>query len=354
MNDQYEFDLERYLSKSDFKKIKALADGYSTPFLIVLLDKIKERFQLIRDLMPYAQPYYAVKANPDAKIISLLNDLGSSFDFASVYELDQLLSLGIDPGKMSFGNTIKKEKDIHYAFQKGVRLFCTDSEDDLLKISRQAAGARVFFRILTEGTGADWPLSRKFGAHSDQIYSLILQAANLGLIPYGVSFHVGSQQRDIGKWDDALSHCKYLFDALQEDGIELEMINMGGGFPANYKDPAQDLGIYTREIKRFLEDDFGKNLPRIIIEPGRSLVADAGVLVSEVVNISTKAKYNENRWVYLDVGMFNGLIETMDEAIKYPVYFENKGVNIQAILAGPTCDSMDILYEDYKYLTFCC
>ncbi|MDZ4182126.1 MAG: type III PLP-dependent enzyme, partial [Candidatus Cloacimonadaceae bacterium] len=205
------------------------------------------------------------------------------------------------------------------------------------------------FRILTEGTGADWPLSRKFGAHSDMIYHLIVQAAEMNLIPWGVSFHVGSQQRDIGQWDDAIARCKYLFDAVAEEGIELKMINIGGGFPANYVDPTYDVSQYTEEIIRFIKEDFGDHLPQIILEPGRSLIADAGILVSEIINITRKSKNNIYKWVFLDVGKFGGLIETIDESIKFPIYFDKEGLADEIILAGPTCDSMDILYENYKY-----
>ena len=147
-------------------------------------------------------------------------------------ELDQLIKLGIEPDRISYGNTIKKERDIRYFYECGVRLFVTDSEQDLRKIAVHAPGSKVFFRLLTEGKGADWPLSRKFGSHPDMTYSLAILARDLGLEPYGLSFHVGSQQRDIGAWDDAISKCTYLFQSLKKDqNISLKMINMGGGFP---------------------------------------------------------------------------------------------------------------------------
>jgi len=127
------------------------------------------------------------------------------------------------------------------------------------------------------------------------------------------------------------------------------MINLGGGFPANYISRTNDLKTYAEEITRFLHEDFGDELPEIILEPGRSLVANAGILVSEVVLVSRKDRYGLHRWVYTDVGKFGGLIETMDESIKYPLFVEKKGELEEVVLAGPTCDSADILYEDYKY-----
>jgi ornithine decarboxylase len=345
----YEFPLEDYLSREEFNKIKKFSRDKETPFLIVDLQKIERSYDELVEHMPFAKIHYAVKANPMDKVVLALKRKGSNFDVATIYELDQLLRLGVEPERISYGNTIKKEKDIAYAYESGVRLFVTDSESDLRKLARRAPGSRVFFRILTESDGADWPLSRKFGSHPDLIYKLILKAEKLGLEPYGLSFHVGSQQRDIGQWDNAISKCKYLFEAVAEKGIHLKMINLGGGFPAKYQSQAHDLETYAREIRRFLLEDFGEELPEILIEPGRSLVADAGMIVSEVIMISKKARFNQYKWVYLDIGKFGGLIETLDECIKYPIFCDKKGCAEEVILAGPTCDSMDILYEHHKY-----
>ncbi|MBN2419934.1 MAG: type III PLP-dependent enzyme, partial [Deltaproteobacteria bacterium] len=136
---------------------------------------------------------------------------------------------------------------------------------------------------------------------------------------------------------------------IEEDGIELKMINLGGGFPASYLTKTNELSLYAQEITRFLKESFGDSLPEIILEPGRSLVANAGVLICEVVLISRKSRTALNRWVFTDVGKFSGLIETLDEAIKYPIYSGRNGELEEVVLAGPTCDSMDILYEDFKY-----
>lgn len=348
-NEPYSFPLERYLDRRQFERIREFAAGKETPCLIVDLDTIERKFREMREHMPFARVFYAIKANPMTEVVSLLHSLGSGFDVASRPELDQVIALGVDPSKISYGNTIKKGSDVRYFYERGVRMFATDSEEDLRSIARNAPKSRVYFRILTEGTGSDWPLSRKFGAHADVIFSLVKLAKTLGLDPYGLSFHVGSQQRDIGQWDDAIARCTYLFEACRLIGIDLKLINLGGGFPANYLEPTQPLEMYTSEIKRFLEEDFPEELPEIIVEPGRSLTADAGTLVSEVVLVSKKSKNNLYRWVYLDVGTFGGLIETIGEAIKYPVYFDKEGKAEEIILAGPTCDSMDVMYETHRY-----
>jgi len=345
----YSFNLKRYMEPERFERFKEYAQTLDSPVLIIDLDIVEAKYNELKDSFANLQIYYAVKANPMNEIIHLLNRLGANFDVASSYELRHLLNLGISPERISYGNTIKKAKDIRFFYEQGVQIFVTDSENDLKKIAENAPGSKVYFRLLTEGSGADWPLSRKFGAHPDMIYSLILQAVELGLEPWGVSFHVGSQQRDIGQWDDAIARCKYIFDAALEEGIELKMINLGGGYPANYVDPTFSFQEYSTEIQRFIFEDFVDNPPQLVMEPGRSLVADAGIIVAEVVNIATKAKNNLYKWVYLDVGKFNGLIETIDESIKFPIYFEREGLADEVILAGPTCDSMDIMYENYKY-----
>jgi len=349
VENEFQFDLERYMSKENFARIKAFSDDKETPFLIVDLKKVEEKYDELLDSLPFAKIYYAVKANPLEEVLRMLVQKGSCFDIASIYELDHILALGASPDRISYGNTIKKARNIAYAFSKGVRLFATDSESDLRKIAKNAPGSRVFFRILTDGSGADWPLSRKFGAHPDTIFKLIILAAKLGLEPYGISFHVGSQQRDIGQWDNAISTCKYLFDCAAAEGIPLKMLNLGGGFPATYISPTHETSVYAAEIIRFLKEDFGEELPEIILEPGRFMAGDAGVLVTEVVLISKKSEANQYSWVYLDAGKFGGLIETLDESIKYPIYSEKTGPVQETILAGPTCDSMDILYENEKY-----
>ncbi len=345
----YYFPLERFMTEEYFERIRSFAQTKETPFLLIDLNIIRQKYVELAQQLPFSRIYYAVKANPHDEVVKLLAGLGSCFDVASRWELDQLMRLNVSPDRISYGNTIKKRKDISYFYEKGVRMFASDSQDDVQNLAELAPGSRVFFRILTEGTGADWPLSRKFGAHPDMIYGLILKAKELGLDPYGISFHVGSQQRDIGQWDDAIARCAYLFSAAKNAGISLRMINIGGGFPASYLNPSLPLDIYTNEVKRFLHEDFGETLPDIIVEPGRSITAEAGVLVTEIIQISKKAKNNIYRWVYLDTGVFGGLIETINESIKYPIYFGKKGYSEEVIIAGPTCDSMDIMYETYKY-----
>ena len=341
-----------YVSDSDWSRFIEFSKDLPTPNLVINLDTIKRKYVELQDAFPYSKIFYAIKANPGEPVLKLLSELGSNFDIASRYELDLIKKFVDDPSRLSYGNTIKKAKDIKYFYDNGIRMFATDSKDDLKNIAEFAPGSRVYVRILVENSDtADWPLSRKFGCHPDMAYDILVLAKELGLEPYGVSFHVGSQQRDIGAWNDAIAKVKYLFNSLEEEeGITLKMIDMGGGFPASYIDPTNELSVYASEITRFLTEDFGDDLPEIILEPGRSLVGDSGILTSEVILESRKNNTALVRWVYIDAGKFNGLIETLDECIKYPLITSKDGAKEgEVIIAGPTCDSMDVMYETTRY-----
>ena len=334
------------------KKIaKFLAETQpETPCLVVDLDVVGQAYKLLRRYLPLARVFYAVKANPATEVVGLLKDLGSSFDTASRGEVDLCLDRGVAAENISFGNTIKKERDIAYAYQKGVRLFAFDSQGELEKLARSAPGARVFCRILVECTGADWPLSRKFGCAPEMAVDLLRQARDLGLDPYGISFHVGSQQTDLSQWDGAIGRAAQMFSLLAEADINLRMVNIGGGFPAKYRGDVPAVINYANAVMTAMTNHFGNNLPEMIIEPGRSIVGDAGLIQSEVVLISKKSANDPKRWVYLDIGKFSGLAETMDEAIKYKIKTPaDGGPRGPTVIAGPTCDSADILYERTVY-----
>ncbi|HEY7573556.1 MAG TPA: type III PLP-dependent enzyme, partial [Thermoanaerobaculia bacterium] len=302
------------------KIARFLADKQpETPCLVVDVDEVGRAYRLLEKYLPLARIFYAVKANPAPEIVAMLKGIGSSFDVASRGEVDLCLGLGADPAKVSFGNTIKKERDIAYAWSRGVRLYAFDSEAELEKLARAAPGARVFCRILVDSDGAEWPLSRKFGCAPEMAMDLLRRAREKGLDPYGVSFHVGSQQTNLEQWDGAVGRVAQMFSALAKADIELKMVNIGGGFPARYDKEVAGVEAYAAAVMRAITRHFGNDLPEIIVEPGRSIVGDAGVLQSEVVLISKKGKGEEKRWVYLDVGKFNGLAETMDESIKYRI-----------------------------------
>jgi ornithine decarboxylase len=318
-----------------------------TPCLVVDLDVVQNSYETLQQALPLARIYYAVKANPAPEVIGLLSGLGSSFDTASRGEIELCLAAGAAPERISFGNTIKKERDIAWAYERGVRLFAFDSEAELEKLARVAPQARVFCRVLMECTGAEWPLSRKFGCAPEMAASLMLRARELGLDACGLSFHVGSQQTDLSQWDKALELVARLFRRLATDGLELRLVNLGGGFPATYVRDVPPLSAYAEAVMHAMTRHFGNQLPEMIIEPGRGMVGDAGVIQSEVVLIARKDETDRKRWVFLDIGRFGGLAETEGEAIRYRMKTGRDGGAVgPAIVAGPTCDSADVLYED--------
>jgi len=320
------------------------------PCLVVDLDVVRENYLAFERALPDSKIYYAVKANPAPEILRLLASLGSSFDTASVAEIEMALDTGASADRISYGNTIKKERDIARAYALGIRLFAVDSIEEVEKVSRAAPGSKVFCRVLTDGAGAEWPLSRKFGCVPAMAVDVLRRAKQLGLDAYGVSFHVGSQQTDLAAWDRALGDARMVFKALADEGIVLRMVNMGGGFPTRYLRDVPEAQAYGQAIFSALRKHFGNRIPETIIEPGRGMVGNAGVIKSEVVLISKKADNDNVRWVFLDIGKFGGLAETMDEAIRYPLVTRHDGSETApCVLAGPTCDSADVLYEKTPY-----
>ena len=324
-----------------------LDDG---PCLVVDLDVVRDNYAGFAKALPDSRVFYAVKANPAPELLKLLVGLGSCFDTASVAEIEMVLAAGASPERISFGNTIKKERDVARAYALGVRLFAVDCKAEVEKIARAAPGAKVFCRFLFGCAGAEWPLSRKFGCDPDMAVDVLEHAHKLGLEAVGVSFHVGSQQRRTAAWDEALKSASAIFRACAERGISLSMVNLGGGFPTKYLRDVPAVEAYGRSIFRALRKHFGNAIPETIIEPGRGMVGNAGMIEAEVVLVSNKSAHDHVRWVYLDIGKFGGLAETMGESIRYPIKTPRDGDEVgPCVLAGPTCDSADVLYEKRPY-----
>jgi len=322
----------------------------ATPCLVLDVDRVEENFGKLRRALPLARIYYAVKANPAAPILERLVSLGSAFDAASFEEVSFCLAAGAAPGAISFGNTIKKVSAIQRAFEAGVTMYAFDSAEELDKLARHAPGSRVYCRILVENKGADWPLSRKFGTSVESARELMIRAAELGMDPYGLSFHVGSQQTATDSYEAAIGQVGMLFTDLRDAGVDLRMVNLGGGFPVPYRTEVPGIDRFAHAIMHAMTAHFGNDLPEILIEPGRFMVGDAGVVSSEVVLVSQRVKADPTRWVYLDIGRFGGLAETEGESIKYEFITAHDGGETGPVcIAGPTCDGADILYERSNY-----
>jgi ornithine decarboxylase len=322
----------------------------ATPCLVLDVDRVEENFRALQRVLPLARIYYAVKANPARPVLERLVRLGSSFDAASWEEVSGCLEAGALPEVISFGNTIKKVSAIRSAFARGVTLFAFDSAEELEKVAEHAPGARVYCRILVENEGAEWPLSRKFGTTLESARELMVRAGDMGLDPYGLSFHVGSQQTTTRAYEVAIAKVAMLFTDLTEAGVNLRMMNLGGGFPTRYRDPVPEIDQFGDAIMTSMTEHFGNALPEMLIEPGRFIVGDAGLVSAEVVLVSRRDPNDPVRWVYLDIGRFGGLAETEGEAIKYRIVTPHDGSATGPVaIAGPTCDGADILYEKSNY-----
>lgn len=322
----------------------------ATPCLVLDVDRVEQNYRALHHALPLARIYYAVKANPAAPILHRLVGLGSAFDAASFEEIEACIKAGARPEAISYGNTIKKVSAIQRAFDAGVAMYAFDSEEELDKLARHAPGSRVYCRLLVENDGAEWPLSRKFGTTVDRARDLMIRAAELGLDPYGLSFHVGSQQTATASYETAIGKVAMLFTDLAHAGVKLRMVNLGGGYPVRYSSEVPGIDRFADAIMHAMTEHFGNDLPEIIVEPGRFLVADAGVVSAEVVLVCRKDKADPVRWVYLDIGRFGGLAETEGESIKYRIVTPHDGGETGPVaIAGPTCDGADILYERSNY-----
>lgn len=323
----------------------------NTPFLVVDLDRVLENYRILTTNLPVVKCFYSVKSNPAPQVIKTLLAKGSNFEAASVGEIELCLSVGVQAKNIHFGNTIKSVSSIKKSFSYGIRSFAFDCEEELLKLHEHAPGASVTCRIATTGEGATWGLCRKFGCSASHAGDLLAQAKSLGMGKLGLSFHVGSQQKSPLAWHRALSDTKTIIDELSSDKVHLTTINIGGGFPASgYLDDnnvpiSYDVAQYCQEISAYINQIFGpEHKYNFMCEPGRFLLSEAGCIKTEVI-LATHKTINEQqqKWLYLDVGKFNGLYEGTD--IKHPIYCAHNISDelMDTTLAGPSCDSDDML-----------
>jgi ornithine decarboxylase len=318
---------------------------FDQPTLVLDIDAVEAQYHALKAGLGRADIHFAVKANPAREIIERLIALGAHFDAASRGEIELCLSLGARPETISFGNTIKRASDIAFAHQAGLTLFAADAEEELEKIAENAPGAQVYIRLIVEASGADWPLTRKFGTARDKAVRLLALARDLGLDPVGFSFHVGSQTRKPEMWSSTLDQVAAIWAEARAAGFHLSLINIGGGFPAFYGDEIANPTDYAAAVMVQVEARF-PDAAHVMAEPGRGLVAEAGMIAADVLLVSRKSDDDICRWVYLDIGKFSGLAETMDEAIRYQFITERDHEDMgPCILAGPSCDSADVLYE---------
>ncbi|WP_442802351.1 type III PLP-dependent enzyme [Streptomyces sp. CMB-StM0423] len=324
--------------------------------IIYDLPGIEERYDELRRRLPGVDVRFAMKACPVDEVLARLAEKGAGFDAASPGEVAQALRTGAPAARIHYGNTVKSDRGILAAHRLGVRDFATDSPEDVLAIAALAPGARVFCRLATSGEGALWGLSRKFGCTPGEAVRVLAGARAAGLTPAGLSVHVGSQQMTAAAWRRAFDTFADVLAALARRGIHLDHVNLGGGLPAlGYRD------LRGRPLVPELDETFAairagmarlraaaRGPLRFVVEPGRHLVADHGAIRAHVARLSSRRHPDGGRgyWLFLSCGKFNGLYEV--DQLQYPLVFPSHGAAaelVPAVVAGPTCDSDDVLAE---------
>ncbi|OXM64419.1 MULTISPECIES: type III PLP-dependent enzyme [Amycolatopsis] len=322
------------------------AHDVPTPCLVVDTDAVATRVRELLGEFPHARLCYAVKANPEPAVLRAVLGAGGGFDVASPAEIEACLAAGAEPAALSYGNTIKKPADIAFAWSRGVRDFTTDAEGDLAALAAHAPGASVSVRILVDGPASATPFGQKFGCEPGRAADLLVEADRLGLDAAGIAFHVGSQQPEPQAWEAGIAAAAKIFADCAARGVRLRRLNLGGGFGITYRQAVPSLAAYARTIRAAVAAYFPDE-PELLLEPGRAVVAEAGLIRTEVVLVSTRFG---RRWVYLDIGRYNGLAETENEAIPYRLEpLDSHGERGPVVLAGPTCDGDDVLYQRTPY-----
>jgi ornithine decarboxylase len=333
-------------NKVEYLKYESLYDrilgNYKKPTLFIDLSIIEDRCNKFKKNLPNVKPLYALKANPHPTIVKKIKDMNVGFEVASVSEVSLLEENLVDLSSVFFSNPVKSIQAIEIAYEKGVMYFAFDSIEELIKLNKVSKNINPIFRIDVPNLGSDWPLTEKFGAYESDINQIITLASKNNLNISGITFHVGSQCRNAQNWSIAIKKSIRLINEMTKLGFDISVLNIGGGFPIPLTKPVPLFSsiseVITEELKAIAGDI------NIFAEPGRYFVGESGFLASEIIGISVR---NKKKWVYLDAGVFNGLIE-FSQGLNYPIYSNKKGDFEQVILAGPTCDSVDIISKDIQ------
>jgi len=334
--------LARRTSEKDKKqrRLRDLVRRHGSPLMAVSRASLQEQLRRFRHALPRVEPFYAIKANPHPEILKAMAAEGVGFDVASLAELEAVLAAGAQPGKVIFANTIKPAEAVAGAAGKGVEMMTFDSEYELDKIAEHAPGARVLVRIKVPNVGSVVELSLKFGVEPPDAIDLLIKAHKLGLRPAGVSFHVGSQCTRVENYIEGLEMAAILVRDARLKRLPVEVVDIGGGFPIRHFDDEEDpFDPIARAVAREVDRLFEPNL-RIIAEPGRFLVGPAVTLLMRVVG---KAIRENKHWYFLDDGVYGDLSGVIFDHAKYEFKVLRNGRTQLSTLAGPTCDSLDII-----------
>ncbi len=330
-------------SKSTIHKVLRFlkTSDLEPPYLLMDKAKIKRKVKSVGKKIRNSKLFYAVKANPDIEIIKLINSLGIGFEIASEGELNILSTIGVSKERIISSNPVKSFRFLKMASAYGISYFAVDSKEEVEKLHDYSAGCNIYVRLSVPNEGSEWPLSKKFAVELDAAEELLVFSKKKGLNPVGITFHVGSQCTNIYNWNTALDKAKILWDRAEKKGIKLSILNIGGGYPIRYTKNVVGIETIDKNVDRLIYEKF-PNRTRIFIEPGRAVVGDAGVFVTRVIG---KARRADEDWLYLDIGVFNGLMESLG-GIKYSYIVDGSKPLKKWTLAGPSCDSFDVIDKD--------
>jgi ornithine decarboxylase len=323
----------------DFRK---LVRQHGSPLVVVDCETIREQYRALAAALPGVALHYALKPLPIAPVVATLRDIGASFDVATTGEIDLVRSQRVSPDRCIHTHPIKRERDIVAALRFGIRVFVADNPDEVRKFAAYRSRAQLLLRLSFRNPAAVVDLSRKFGCEPAAVKPMLELARGLGIRVRGLSFHVGSQVADTTKYVEAIDACRELMLQARRDGHDLDVLDIGGGFPVAYSGQSQAIRTFCRPIRREL-----RTLPRevrVIAEPGRFIAGPAGTCITSVVG---RAQREGRWWYYLDDGLYGSFSGQLYDHMTYPVdSLERKGPRMPCVLAGPTCDSIDVIRED--------
>ena len=323
--------------------LRRLVARHGTPLLVVDCSVVRSQYRALTAALPGVDFYYALKPLPFAEVVATLRDLGASFDVATTGEIALVKSQHVAAQRCIHTHPIKRDEDIAAALRFGIRTFVADNPDEVRKFRKYRRRAELLLRVSFRNPAAVVDLSRKFGCEPAAVRPLLSLARSLGVRVRGLSFHVGSQVADPAKYVEAIDACREIIVQSRRDGdAGLDVLDIGGGFPVAYSGKAQPIRQFCRPIRRELA-----SLPpgtRVIAEPGRFIAGPAGTCVAAVIG---RAQREGRWWYYLDDGMYGSFSGQLYDHALYPLdCLDRKGPRHPSVLAGPTCDSIDVIRED--------
>lgn len=322
------------------EETEALAQEYGTPLLVLSLEQIEKNYRLLRTHLPRVKVFYAIKANPHRRILELMRDLGSNFDVASDGEIMELSSLGVDGSRMIYANPMKTVNGLRACRNAGVGKMTFDSAGEIDKMARECPGATVLLRIRIDNSSAHVDLNKKFGAAREQALELLLKARDAGLDAAGIAFHVGSQTTSADPYLYALDIAREIFEEAAAAGMQLRIMDIGGGFPIPEPKVRFNLQEMLNQINARLDEDF----PGVEIwaEPGRFICGTAVNLITSVIGVTERGG---QPWYFLDEGLYGTFSGVLFDQWEFKLISFKEGEQVAATFAGPSCDSLDIMFR---------